>query len=458
MLHVLDREAGLEDSSQKLKNDGQQWLDALTNYITGLGYDCDGESGELFKKYWPADLHLIGKDIIRFHTIYWPIFLMALDLPLPKQVFGHPWLLQGDGKMSKSKGNVIYADTLVDFFGVDAVRYFVLHEMPFENDGVITWELMVERLNSDLANILGNLVKRTVSMTNQYFGGVVADKGVTEPVDEDLKKVVLEAVRKVDEKMDKLRVADAITEIFNIFRRSNKYIDETTPWILAKEEDKQDRLATVLYNLVESITIGASLLESFMPETSEKILKELNTVKRELPQMDAFGRYPSGNKVTEEPEVLFARLKLDDVMKKVKVIQEEQKKAVAAKAEPEKEEDEKAEGIDIEPKAEITYDDFAKLQFQVGVILSCEAVPKSKKLLCSQVQVGSKVRQIISGIKHSYSPEEMVGKRVMVVTNLKPAKLAGLLSEGMILCAEDADGKLSLMTTEKEMPAGAEIC
>ena len=419
------------------------WLDALTNYITGLGYDCDGESGELFKKYWPADLHLIGKDIIRFHTIYWPIFLMALDLPLPKQVFGHPWLLQGDGKMSKSKGNVIYADTLVDFFGVDAVRYFVLHEMPFENDGVITWELMVERLNSDLANILGNLVKRTVSMTNQYFGGVVDDKGVTEPVDEDLKKVVLEAVRKVDEKMDKLRVADAITEIFNIFRRSNKYIDETTPWILAKEEDKQDRLATVLYNLVESITIGASLLESFMPETSEKILKELNTVKRELPQMDAFGRYPSGNKVTEEPEVLFARLKLDDVMKKVKVIQEEQKKA---------------EGIDIEPKAEITYDDFAKLQFQVGVILSCEAVPKSKKLLCSQVQVGSKVRQIISGIKHSYSPEEMVGKRVMVVTNLKPAKLAGLLSEGMILCAEDADGKLSLMTTEKEMPAGAEIC
>ena len=434
------------------------WLDALTNYITGLGYDCDGESDELFKKYWPADLHLIGKDIIRFHTIYWPIFLMALDLPLPKQVFGHPWLLQGDGKMSKSKGNVIYADTLVDFFGVDAVRYFVLHEMPFENDGVITWELMVERLNSDLANILGNLVKRTVSMTNQYFGGAVADKGVTEPVDEDLKKIVLEAVRKVDEKMDKLRVADAITEIFNIFRRSNKYIDETTPWILAKEEDKQDRLATVLYNLVESITIGASLLESFMPETSEKILKELNTVKRELPQMDEFGRYPSGNKVTEEPEVLFARLKLDDVMKKVKVIQEEQKKAVAAKAEPEKEEDEKAEGIDIEPKAEITYDDFAKLQFQVGVILSCEAVPKSKKLLCSQVQVGSKVRQIISGIKHSYSPEEMVGKRVMVVTNLKPAKLAGLLSEGMILCAEDADGKLSLMTTEKEMPAGAEIC
>ena len=434
------------------------WLDALTNYITGLGYDCDGESGELFKKYWPADLHLIGKDIIRFHTIYWPIFLMALDLPLPKQVFGHPWLLQGDGKMSKSKGNVIYADTLVDFFGVDAVRYFVLHEMPFENDGVITWELMVERLNSDLANILGNLVKRTVSMTNQYFGGVVDDKGVTEPVDEDLKKVVLEAVRKVDEKMDKLRVADAITEIFNIFRRSNKYIDETTPWILAKEEDKQDRLATVLYNLVESITIGASLLESFMPETSEKILKELNTVKRELPQMDAFGRYPSGNKVTEEPEVLFARLKLDDVMKKVKVIQEEQKKAVAAKAEPEKEEDKKAEGIDIEPKAEITYDDFAKLQFQVGVILSCEAVPKSKKLLCSQVQVGSKVRQIVSGIKHSYSPEEMVGKRVMVVTNLKPAKLAGILSEGMILCAEDAEGKLSLMTTEKDMPAGAEIC
>ena len=434
------------------------WLDALTNYITGIGYHCDGESDEMFNKNWPADLHLIGKDIIRFHTIYWPIFLMALGLPLPKQVFGHPWLLQGDGKMSKSKGNVLYADELVDFFGVDAVRYFVLHEMPFENDGVISWELMVERLNSDLANTLGNLVNRTISMTNKYFGGTVTDKGVAEEVDADLKAVTENTPKAVEAKMNELRVADAITEIFNLFKRCNKYIDETMPWALAKEEDKKDRLETVLWNLIQSISEGAKLLESFMPETSEKILKELNTVKRELPQMDEFGRYPSGNKVTEEPEVLFARLKLDDVMKKVKVIQEEQKKAVAAKAEPEKEEDEKAEGIDIEPKAEITYDDFAKLQFQVGVILSCEAVPKSKKLLCSQVQVGSKVRQIISGIKHSYSPEEMVGKRVMVVTNLKPAKLAGLLSEGMILCAEDADGKLSLMTTEKEMPAGAEIC
>ena len=434
------------------------WLDALTNYITGIGYHCDGESDEMFNKNWPADLHLIGKDIIRFHTIYWPIFLMALGLPLPKQVFGHPWLLQGDGKMSKSKGNVLYADELVDFFGVDAVRYFVLHEMPFENDGVISWELMVERMNSDLANTLGNLVNRTISMTNKYFGGTVTDKGVAEEVDADLKAVTENTPKAVEAKMNELRVADAITEIFNLFKRCNKYIDETMPWALAKEEDKKDRLETVLWNLIQSISEGAKLLESFMPETSEKILKELNTVKRELPQMDEFGRYPSGNKVTEEPEVLFARLKLDDVMKKVKVIQEEQKKAVAAKAEPEKEEDEKAEGIDIEPKAEITYDDFAKLQFQVGVILSCEAVPKSKKLLCSQVQVGSKVRQIISGIKHSYSPEEMVGKRVMVVTNLKPAKLAGLLSEGMILCAEDADGKLSLMTTEKEMPAGAEIC
>ena len=434
------------------------WLDALTNYITGIGYDCDGESTEQFNKLWPADLHLIGKDIIRFHTIYWPIFLMSLDLPLPKQVFGHPWLLQGDGKMSKSKGNVIYADELVEFFGVDAVRYFVLHEMPFENDGVITWELMVERLNSDLANTLGNLVNRTISMSNKYFNGIVENKNVTEPVDEDLKNFILQVPKNVSAKMDKLRVADAITEVFSLFKRCNKYIDETMPWALAKDETKQDRLATVLYNLVESITIGASLLESFMPETSEKILKELNTVKRELPQMDEFGRYPSGNKVTEEPEVLFARLKLDDVMKKVKVIQEEQKKAVAAKAEPEKEEDEKAEGIDIEPKAEITYDDFAKLQFQVGVILSCEAVPKSKKLLCSQVKIGSQVRQIVSGIKAHYSAEEMVGKKVMVVTNLKPAKLAGILSEGMILCAEDADGNLSLMVPEKEMPAGAEIC
>lgn len=429
------------------------WLDALTNYITGVGYDCDGNSTDQFKKYWPADLHLIGKDIIRFHTIYWPIFLMALGVPLPKQVFGHPWLLQGDGKMSKSKGNVLYADTLVDFFGVDAVRYFVLHEMPFENDGVISWELMVERMNSDLANILGNLVNRTISMSNKYFGGVVENKGVAEAVDEDLKAVVLEEVKKVDAKMAQLRVADAITEIFGIFRRCNKYIDETTPWTLAKDEAKKDRLATVLYNLTEAITIGASLLESFMPETSEKILAQLNTKKRELDEMDTFGLYLSGNKVTDKPEILFARMDIKEVMAKV-----EEMRAAAAEAAKPAEEAAEDDGIDLEPKAEITYDDFAKLQFQVGVILSCEAVPKSKKLLCSQVQVGSKVRQIISGIKHSYSPEEMVGKRVMVVTNLKPAKLAGLLSEGMILCAEDADGKLSLMTTEKEMPAGAEIC
>ena len=428
------------------------WLDALTNYITGIGYDCDGNSSEQFKKDWPADLHLIGKDIIRFHTIYWPIFLMALDLPLPKQVFGHPWLLQGDGKMSKSKGNVLYADTLVDFFGVDAVRYFVLHEMPFDNDGVISWELMVERLNSDLANILGNLVNRTISMSNKYFDGIVRNAGVTEDVDADLKAVVLDEVKKINDKMDQLRVADAITEIFNIFRRCNKYIDETMPWALAKDEAKKDRLATVLYNLVEAITIGASLLEAFMPETSDKILSQLQTEKRELSAMDQFGLYPDGGKVTDKPEILFARMDINEVMEKVEAM-----RAAEAPAEEKKEEPEE-EGIDIEAKPEITYDDFAKLQFQVGVILSCEAVPKSKKLLCSQVQVGSKVRQIISGIKHSYSPEEMVGKRVMVVTNLKPAKLAGLLSEGMILCAEDADGKLSLMTTEKEMPAGAEIC
>ena len=429
------------------------WLDALTNYITGVGYDCDGNSTDQFKKYWPADLHLIGKDIIRFHTIYWPIFLMALGVPLPKQVFGHPWLLQGDGKMSKSKGNVLYADTLVDFFGVDAVRYFVLHEMPFENDGVISWELMVERMNSDLANILGNLVNRTISMSNKYFGGVVENKGVAEAVDEDLKAVVLEEVKKVDAKMAQLRVADAITEIFGIFRRCNKYIDETTPWTLAKDEAKKDRLATVLYNLTEAITIGASLLESFMPETSEKILAQLNTKKRELDEMDTFGLYLSGNKVTDKPEILFARMDIKEVMAKV-----EEMRAAAAEAAKPAEEAAEDDGIDLEPKAEITYDDFAKLQFQVGVILSCEAVPKSKKLLCSQVQVGSQVRQIVSGIKHSYSPEEMVGKRVMVVTNLKPAKLAGILSEGMILCAEDAEGKLSLMTTEKDMPAGAEIC
>ncbi len=433
------------------------WLDALTNYITGLGYDCDGNHGELYQKYWPADLHLIGKDIIRFHTIYWPIFLMALDLPLPKQVFGHPWLLQGDGKMSKSKGNVLYADTLVDFFGVDAVRYFVLHEMPFENDGVITWELMVERLNSDLANILGNLVKRTVSMTNQYFGGVVTSTGVTDEVDDDLKASVLEAVKRVDEKMDKLRVADAITEIFGIFRRSNKYIDETTPWVLAKDEAQKDRLAEVLYNLAESLTIGASLLYSFMPETAEKILAQLGTEKRPLDQMDQFGLYPSGNRVTEASEVLFARLKLEDVMKKVEAMQAEAKQASENSAAA-GEEAKKAEGIDLEAKPEITYDDFAKLQFQVGEIIACEAVKKSKKLLCSQVKVGSQVRQIVSGIKAAYSPEEMVGKKVMVVTNLKPAKLAGVLSEGMLLCAEDAEGNLALMKPEKDMPSGAEIC
>ena len=427
------------------------WLDALTNYITGIGYDCDGESSEQFKKLWPADLHLIGKDIIRFHTIYWPIFLMALDLPLPKQVFGHPWLLQGDGKMSKSKGNVLYADTLVDFFGVDAVRYFVLHEMPFDNDGVISWELMVERMNSDLANVLGNLVNRTISMSNKYFDGVVADKGVCEDVDAELKAVVLEAVKKAEEKMDKLRVADAITEIFGIFKRSNKYIDETMPWALAKDETKKDRLATVLYNLVESITIGASLLESFMPETSAKILAQLNASKRSLDEMDRFGLYPSGNKVTDKPEILFARMDINEVLEKVEAMRAAEA-AADEKAEPEE------PAIDIEAKPEITYDDFAKLQFQVGKIIACEAVPKSKKLLCSQVKIGSQVRQIVSGIKAHYSPEEMVGKRVMVVTNLKPAKLAGVMSEGMILCAEDAEGNLSLMVPEKEMPAGAEIC
>ena len=450
------------------------WLDALTNYITGIGYNCDGESTEQFKKFWPADLHLIGKDIIRFHTIYWPIFLMALGLPLPKQVFGHPWLLQGDGKMSKSKGNVLYADTLVDFFGVDAVRYFVLHEMPFENDGVISWELMVERMNSDLANILGNLVNRTISMTNKYFGGVVENRGAAEPVDEDLKALVLDEVKKVDAKMDQLRVADAISEIFNIFRRCNKYIDETTPWTLAKDEGKKDRLATVLYNLTEAITIGASLLEAFMPETSDKILSQLCTEKRELSQMETFGLYPSGNKVTEKPEILFARMDIKEVMDKVEAMHEAQAAAAGQSAEEgartaDGAGDSAAEAgtaggaadesvIDLDPKAEITYDDFAKLQLQVGVIVKCEAVPKSKKLLCSQVRIGSQTRQIVSGIKAHYTPEEMVGKRVMVVTNLKPAKLAGVMSEGMLLCAEDAEGNLSLMVPEKRMPAGAEIC
>ncbi len=432
------------------------WLDALTNYITGLGYDCDGNHGELFGKYWPADLHLIGKDIIRFHTIYWPIFLMALDIPLPKQIFGHPWLLQGDGKMSKSKGNVLYADTLVDFFGVDAVRYFVLHEMPFDNDGVISWELMVERMNSDLANILGNLVNRTISMSNKYFDGVVRDGGVSDAVDEDLKAVVLESVKKADAKMDELRVADAISEIFNIFRRSNKYIDETMPWALAKDEAQKDRLATVLYNLVEAITIGASLLESFMPETSAKILTQLNAKKRTLGEMDRFGLYLSGNKVTDKPEILFARLDMKEVLEKVEAMHEAE---AAESADAAGEDEALAEAvIDIEPKAEIEYEDFAKLQFQVGQIIACEAVPKSKKLLCSQVKIGSQVRQIVSGIKAHYTPEEMVGKKVMVVVNLKPAKLAGVLSEGMLLCAEDAEGNLSLMAPEKEMPSGAEIC
>jgi methionyl-tRNA synthetase len=428
------------------------WLDALTNYITGIGYDCDGSSTEQFAKNWPADLHLIGKDIIRFHTIYWPIILMSLDLPLPKQVFGHPWLLQGDGKMSKSKGNVLYADELVEFFGVDAVRYFVLHEMPFENDGVITWELMVERMNSELANTLGNLVNRTVSISNKYFGGVVENRGVAEPVDEELKAFALEVPGKVEAKMEKLRVADAMTEIFSLFKRLNKYIDETMPWALAKDETKQDRLATVLYNLVEGICIGATLLESFMPETTERILSQLNAKKRSLEDLGTFGLYESGTKVTETPEILFARLKVEEVLAKV----EELHPPVAeeAKEEEAKEED----GIDIEPKAEITFDDFEKLQFQVGEIIACEEVKKSRKLLCSQVKVGSQVRQIVSGIKSSYSPEQMVGKKVMVVTNLKPAKLAGLLSEGMILCAEDADGNLSIMTPEREMPAGAEIC
>ena len=429
------------------------WLDALTNYITGSGYDCDGESTEQFKKDWPADLHLIGKDIIRFHTIYWPIFLMALDLPLPKQVFGHPWLLQGDGKMSKSKGNVIYADQLVDFFGVDAVRYFVLHEMPFENDGVITWELMVERLNSELANTLGNLVNRTISMSNKYFGGEVRNTKVCEPVDEELKAVVLETKAKVAAKMEELRVADAITEIFTLFKRCNKYIDETMPWALAKDEEKKDRLATVLYNLVEGICIGASLLESFMPETTEKILAQLNAQKRTYEELDTFGLYPSGNKVTEKPEILFARLDVKEVLEKV----EEMRAKEAAKDAPEEAKDE-APVIDIEAKEEVTFDDFMKMQFQVGEIIACEEVKKSKKLLCSQVKIGSQVKQIVSGIKAHYKPEDMVGKKVMVLVNLKPAKLAGILSEGMILCAEGLDGELALMTPDKEMPAGAEIC
>ena len=428
------------------------WLDALTNYITGIGYDADGNSTKQYKKYWPADLHLIGKDIIRFHTIYWPIFLMALGEPLPKQVFGHPWLLMSGGKMSKSKGNIIYADDLVDFFGVDAVRYYMIHEMPYENDGNATWELIAERTNTDLANTLGNLVNRTISMSNKYFDGVVADKGaVDEALDADLKAVVTGTYDKVKEKMSTLRVADAITEIFGIFKRCNKYIDETEPWVLAKDEAKSDRLSTVLYNLVESITIGASLLQPYMPETAEKIVKQLNTSVRDFSDLKKFGLYESGNKVTAEPEILFARLDMKEVAKK----EEELAQAMmAAKAKEEEEE----KGIDIEAKPEISYEDFAAMQFQVGEIIACEAVPKSKKLLCSQVKIGSTVKQIVSGIKAYYSPEEMVGKKVMVLVNLKPAKLAGVLSEGMLLCAEDAEGNLALMKPEKDMPAGAEIC
>ena len=425
------------------------WLDALSNYITKLGYDADGNSSEKFAKYWPADLHLIGKDIIRFHTIYWPIFLMALDVPLPKQVFGHPWLIQSDGKMSKSKGNVIYADDLVDIFGVDAVRYFVLHEMPFDNDGVISWELVVERTNSDLANTIGNLVKRTISMTNKYFDGIVADKGAAEPVDEDLKQVVRTTRDRMADKMSTLHVADAITEVLNLFRRCNKYIDETEPWVLARDEAKKDRLATVLYNLTDSICTGACLIKSFMPETAEKILAQINAKERDFDELDQTGLYVSGTKVTEDPGILFARLDPEEVLKRVEALMPASEEAKANEV-PE-------DVIDIEAKPEITFDDFQKMQFQVGEIIACEEVKKSKKLLCSQVRIGSQVRQIVSGIKKYYSAEEMVGKKVMVLVNLKPAKLAGVLSEGMLLCAEDADGNLALLTPEKDMPAGAEI-
>ena len=429
------------------------WLDALTNYITGIGYDCEGNSSEQYKKLWPADLHLIGKDIIRFHTIYWPIFLMALGEPLPKQVFGHPWLLMNNDKMSKSKGNVIYADDLVDFFGVDAVRYYVLHEMPFDNDGNITWELVTERTNAELANTLGNLVNRTISMSNKYFGGIVADKKVTGEMDEDLKAVVTGTYKRVSAKMDELRVADAITEIFALFKRCNKYIDETEPWVLAKDEANMDRLSTVLYNLGESIATGASLLEPFMPSTAKKIVQQLNTSVRSFEDCEKFGLYESGNKVTAEPEILFARLKVEEVMEKVNAMYAERK----AQAAGENGEAVEENVIDIEPKEEITFDDFAKMQFQIGEIIKCEEVPKSKKLLCSQVRIGSQIKQIVSGIKQHYSAEEMVGKKVMVLVNLKPAKLAGVLSEGMLLCAEDAEGNLALLTPEKEMPAGAEI-
>ena len=447
------------------------WLDALTNYITGLGYDADGSNGELFNEFWPADLHLIGKDIIRFHTIYWPIFLMALDLPLPKQVFGHPWLLQGDGKMSKCKGNVIYADDLVDLFGVDAVRFFVLHEMPFENDGVITWELLVERMNSELANTLGNLVNRTISMSNKYFGGVVNNTGVAEEVDEELKKFVLGTMAKVDAKMEELRVADAMTEIFNLFKRCNKYIDETMPWALAKDEAKKERLETVLYNLVESILIGAELLESFMPETAERIRKQLNAQPRGKESLNTFGLYPSGNKVTEAPEILFARLDVKEVMEKVEEIRAKQKVMAEAEAAANGSSADNAEaadgandssaskeaGVDVEKAPEITIDDFFKTQLRIGQIIKCENVEKSKKLLCSQVRMGSEVRQIVSGLRPYYTAEEMVGKKVVVVANLKPAKLAGVLSEGMLLCAEDAEGKPVLLTAEKDVPNGVSI-
>ena len=440
------------------------WLDALTNYITGIGYDPDGSTEE-FKKNWPADLHLIGKDIVRFHTIYWPIFLMALDLPLPKQVFGHPWLLQGGEKMSKSKGNVIYADDMVDLFGVDATRYFVLHEMPFENDGIITWDLVIERFNSELANVLGNLVNRTVSMTNKYFDGIVKSTGDTADqadIDADLKAVVTGAKEKIAKKMTDLRVADSITEVFAVFRRCNKYIDETTPWVLAKDEAKQDRLAEVLYNLTEAITIGASLLHPFLPETAEKIVAQLNTSLRDLDDLDKFGLYVSGTKVTDKPEILFQRLDAKEVMPKVEAIQAAQKAEYEAEQAklglaPEGKSEDNEDVIDIEAKPEITFDDFEKMQFQVGEIVACEAVAKSKKLLCSQVKIGSQTKQIVSGIRKYYSPEEMVGKKVMVLVNLKPAKLAGVLSEGMLLCAEDAEGNLALLTPEKPMPAGAEI-
>ena len=439
------------------------WLDALTNYITGIGYDCDGNSTGQYQKLWPADLHLIGKDIIRFHTIYWPIFLMALGEPLPKQIFGHPWLLQGDGKMSKSKGNVIYADDLVSFFGVDAVRYFVLHEMPFENDGTISWELLVERINSDLANTLGNLVNRTISMSNKYFGGVVADKKAGEAVDEELKAVAVGAYDKVAARMEELRVADALTEIFALFKRCNKYIDETEPWVLAKDEAKKDRLATVLYNLVESIMIGASLLEPYMPETAKRIAEQLNTGLRGFEELNSFGGYPSGNKVTEKPEILFARLDVKEVVEKAEAMFAQRKAKEEQKTDSDGEQTKdnagtKSDVIDIAPKEEITYDLFDKMQFQVGEIISCEEVPKSKKLLCSKVRIGSQVKQIVSGIKQHYSAEEMVGKKVMVLVNLKPATLAGVVSEGMLLCAEDAEGNLALLTPEKQMPAGAEIC